>query len=251
MQAGNLWVWPNTALLSAKFDPAHGQGKAGGVKRMNQSQLTPITPITQTTMTETLRTVDLHHTVSIHESLKQVVEVSRQINVVALNALLVSKRAGSSSAGFRVVAIELRTFSDKVQTMMEGLARLIADLVRRAAQLSKLKRRLGLFERILSRSAGNVPTMQARWHQMQNDYGSLRASEQDDWRQMEQQILRSLSLCKSGAMLSHNSRIEAAYGRTLLGEMQQISSLIGEVMERAICQLQGLQQLTTRLDGQS
>jgi hypothetical protein len=56
---------------------------------------------------------------------------------------------------------------------------------------------------------------------------------------LEHEVLRSLMLCKSSVMLSHNVKIEASYGDNM-AEMKNISTLIETIMEQVIHDLKQL-----------
>ena len=181
--------------------------------------------------------LNLASAVAINESLKQVIEISRQINLVAINAILVAKRAGDDSAGFRVVAIELRSFSEKVEKMMFALGALIAQLVKRIAAMLKLARSVRIMADTLQKSGDQNAILQANYASKQAAYASNRVSCEKDWAQLGKELGRSLLLCKSGSMLSHNGRIEAAYGGAMLSDMLQVASQIETIMGRAIDEL--------------
>jgi len=57
---------------------------------------------------------------------------------------------------------------------------------------------------------------------------------------LRSELKRSLSLCSAGAMLSHNARIEASYGGTMLKDMQQIANQIEFVLYNAINEMKQL-----------
>jgi hypothetical protein len=188
--------------------------------------------------------LNLRLAVSINESLKQVIAISSQINIVAMNAILVAKRAGQQSAGFRVVAMELRLFSQKIEEMMAFLGDLIFHLVRRIAELRKLEKRLSLLGITMSKNAESEARMQSSFLQRQTVYAEKYASAQADWEKLEKEIGRSFALCSAGAMLSHNGRIEAAYGGSMLADMQQVANRIESILHQTIATLK---QLNTNL----
>jgi uncharacterized protein with NAD-binding domain and iron-sulfur cluster len=183
---------------------------------------------------------ELFLSVSINEGLKQVVEISHQINLVALNAILVAKRAGTQSAGFKVVAMELRLFSQKMEESMARLSDMIFQLVHRIAALRKLEKNLRSLDITLHKLANDNPQMQATFADKQEAYQGLKSATDAEWESLEKEIRRSLNLCSAGAMLSHNARIEAAYGGTMLADMQQVAGRIEEMMHLAITHLKQL-----------
>jgi hypothetical protein len=68
---------------------------------------------------------DLLQIVHINEEIKRVVGVSVKINIMALNAIFLAKRAGTAALGFGVLSNELRVFSQDLRTCMESLNGLI------------------------------------------------------------------------------------------------------------------------------
>ena len=67
---------------------------------------------------------DLMRIVRINENIKTVVTQARRINLLALNAILLSRRAGKLALGFGVISDELRTFSKDLTTTMRVLMNL-------------------------------------------------------------------------------------------------------------------------------
>jgi hypothetical protein len=191
-------------------------------------------------MREQGKLFNLSHAVSINESLRQVIEISAQINIVAMNALLVAKRAGQQSAGFRVVAMELRLFSQRIDEMMAHLGRLIFQLVRRIAELLKLGRNMRILRAAMSKSPEIEARLEDNFRRKQIAYSETHSIAEADWDELEREIRRSLSLCSAGAMLSHNGRIEAAYGGSMLADMQQVADRIEDIMHQTISKLKQL-----------
>lgn len=54
--------------------------------------------------------LDLLRIVRINEEIKRVVSVAFKINIMALNAIFLAKRAGNAALGFGVLSNELRVF---------------------------------------------------------------------------------------------------------------------------------------------
>jgi uncharacterized protein with NAD-binding domain and iron-sulfur cluster len=183
---------------------------------------------------------ELYLSVSINEGLKQVVEISHQINLVAINAILVAKRAGAQSSGFKVVAMELRVFSQKMEDSGARLSLMIFQLVHRIAALRKIEKNLRSLDITMHKLAGIDTQIQAVFTKKQEAYQRLKSTNQDEWEKLEKEIQRSLLLCRAGAMLSHNARIEAAYGGSMLADMQQVAGRIEEMMTLAIIHLKQL-----------
>jgi hypothetical protein len=183
---------------------------------------------------------DLYLSVAINQGLRQVTEISHQINLVAMNAILVAKRAGEQSSGFRVVAMELRIFSQKMEDMMSQLEVMIFSLVRRIADLRKLEKNLRAIKATMTRGARAAEQFQGSFEIKNAAYLQLKEATDQQWFKLQKEMRRSLNLCSSGAMLSHNARIEAAYGGTMLADMQQVAGRIEDIMNQAIFELKHL-----------
>jgi hypothetical protein len=183
---------------------------------------------------------DLYLSVAINQGLRQVTEISHQINLVAMNAILVAKRAGEQSSGFRVVAMELRIFSQKMEDMMSQLEVMIFSLVRRIADLRKLEKNLRAIKATMTRGARAAEQFQESFEIKNAAYLQLKEATDQQWFKLQKEMRRSLNLCSSGAMLSHNARIEAAYGGTMLADMQQVAGRIEDIMNQAIFELKHL-----------
>jgi methyl-accepting chemotaxis protein len=187
---------------------------------------------------------DLSKSVAINQGLKQVVDISHQINLVAMNAILVAKRAGAQSAGFKVVAMELRIFSQKMEESMDKLSLMIFQLVHRIADLRKLEKNLRSITETMQKNANGTHQFEYAYTHKQSAYQELKDATDQEWQTLEKEIRRSLNLCSSGAMLSHNARIEAAYGGSMLADMQQVAGRIEEIMNQAIFHLKQLTKST-------
>ncbi|WMW80734.1 methyl-accepting chemotaxis protein [Undibacterium cyanobacteriorum] len=183
---------------------------------------------------------DLALSVSINHGLKQVIDISHQINLVAMNAILVAKRAGQQSSGFKVVAMELRVFSQKMEEMMSRLGEMIFHLVKRIADLRKLQRNLNLLGTTINKSDAAAGQLEHSFQAKREQVEKLNELVNQEWQKLEGEVKRSLNLCSSGAMLSHNARIEAAYGGTMLADMQQVAGRIEEIMNLTISYLKQL-----------
>jgi hypothetical protein len=75
--------------------------------------------------------------VRLNEGIKGVVLIAFQINIMALNAILLAHRAGEVALGFGVISKELRSLSVELTGLMQELSKdaylavnLISDLLR-------------------------------------------------------------------------------------------------------------------------
>ncbi|WP_338844990.1 hypothetical protein V8J88_15000 [Massilia sp. W12] len=184
----------------------------------------------------------LQHAVAINEAMQMVSERARDLNLVALNALLVSKRIGRESAGFRVVAEELRSFSVRVQDILLELQSLVFQSVQRQAASLKLKRRINLLSKV-EQDEGRDIWLKTVLGQLLEQQGRHGVDEKDYQSSLQYQLARCLALCRSGAMLAHNGKIEANLGAGARSEMHNIAMQIDRAMQGAIDSLDALKRI--------
>src|SRR5574343_1842665 len=104
------------------------------------------TALTTTTRQPARAGQDLLRIVRINEQIKVVVGVSFKINIMALNAIFLAKRAGTAALGFGVLSNELRVFSQDLRNCMEALTALIHDCVNEVSVVLQDTRQTRLLE---------------------------------------------------------------------------------------------------------
>jgi len=82
----------------------------------------------------------------INERLKDVLSLSYQVGLGAVNASLLARRAGTASQGFRVATAELGNFSRKMDEVMAIIETAIFEAVNATAGLQKISHRQELFQ---------------------------------------------------------------------------------------------------------
>ena len=173
---------------------------------------------------------DLRRVVNANEDIKKVLRISSEVNLVALNAMLVAKRSGEKSRGFAVVSTELRAFSPKLESAITGLGALISGLVRDAATMQKQNReRRHLLNSVAQggRARELVEPMLARKEDAMRATGrEIRA----DWHKLQLQLGRALQLCETGGALSRSAKIEAVYGGDMSATLKQVAIQIEETV---------------------
>lgn len=169
---------------------------------------------------------DLRRVVSVNEEIKKVIRISAEVNLVALNAMLVAKRSGERSRGFAVVSSELRVFSRKLEAAMTGLGSLIFGLVRDAAAMQKQNRARRHWLKALTQGDAARDLAQPI---LLNKEESMRATGQEirrDWSRLQLQLSRALQLCETGGSLSRSAKIEAVYGGEMSATLKQVANQI-------------------------
>ncbi|WP_265948696.1 chemotaxis protein [Dechloromonas sp. A34] len=183
--------------------------------------------------------VDLLRIVRINEQIKRVVGVSFKINIMALNAIFLAKRAGTAARGFGVLSNELRVFSQDLRTCMESLTRLIHACVNEVSvvlQNNRQMRLLGKAAELAPRQPALIAVRQRRSRadeEHAQQLGRLR-------RQLKRALEDAFQMVELGGVLAKSAKIEAAYGQSHAAALSQVSGEFDEVVEEIRAALESL-----------
>lgn len=173
---------------------------------------------------------DLARIVSINEEIKSIVAVAFKINIMALNAIFLAKRAGTTALGFGVLSNELRVFSQDLKTAMGGLSGVIHKAVTEVSVLLQDQRTLRLLQQAEVQSGGHARVREAlRLCQEKMEGHQLSLSTQR--RQLRQVLDNVAQLVELGGVLAKSAKIEAAYGQGFSASLAQVSGEFDGVVE--------------------
>ncbi|HMT79796.1 MAG TPA: methyl-accepting chemotaxis protein [Azonexus sp.] len=182
--------------------------------------------------------VDLLRIVRINEEIKLVVGVAFKINIMALNAIFLAKRAGTAARGFGVLSNELRVFSQDLRDCMGSLTSLIHGCVNEVSLVLQDIRHT----RLLRQAAQMSPESQA--------VAVLAARELKNARQVQKmaslrkQLKRALEdafqMVELGGVLAKSAKIEAAYGQSFAVPLAQVSGEFDTIVEEIRASLESL-----------
>ena len=183
---------------------------------------------------------DLLRIVRINEEIKAGVGVAFRINIMALNAIFLAKRAGTAALGFGVLSNELRVFSQDLRTRMAALTDLIHACVSEVSVVLQDIRHTGLLKRAVAqaRDAAGAAAILAR-RQSENQDHQERLSRLR--RQLQRALEDAFQLVELGGVLAKSAKIEAAYGQTFAPALAQVSGEFDGVVEEIRSSLQALQ----------
>ncbi len=182
--------------------------------------------------------VDLLQIVRINEEIKRVVGVSFKINIMALNAIFLAKRAGTAALGFGVLSNELRVFSQDLRTCMESLTGLIHDCVGEVSIVLQDIR----FTRLLGEAASIAPQSAApailaqRYAENETHAGKLAKLRN----QLKRALEDAFQMVELGGVLAKSAKIEAAYGQSFAVPLAQVSGEFDGVVEEIRGSLESL-----------
>ena len=182
---------------------------------------------------------DLSRIVRINEEIKRVVGVSVKINIMALNAIFLAKRAGTAALGFGVLSNELRVFSQDLRNCMESLNSLIHACVNQVSvglqgiRKVRLLREAAAMSQNKSSIAGVLQTRELENEQRVQQLNRLR-------RQLKSALEEVFRMVELGGVLAKSAKIEAAYGQGFATSLSQVSGEFDKVVDEIHSSLESL-----------
>ncbi len=189
---------------------------------------------------------DINNIITVNESVKQVVGISRKVYLIALNAMFMARKTDGMASGFGSVTTELRGFSDRLERQMQSLAEGIYQLVQLLAQLLKQQRYRGYLEQ----TSKNIddPLLNQQFDEVLARHNSYLKQTADDFEVQKSRVLCDLEkaskLCDMGDNLAVLAKIESVGTGSLSAALKQVSEQIEltvmdihDVLGRAITSL--------------
>ncbi len=169
---------------------------------------------------------ELRRIVRVNEEIKRVVATAFKINLMAMNAIFLAKRAGQSALGFGVLSNELRRFATDLQQQMEKLREMTYGSAATVTALLKQARVNRLLERTRDSSKGNgLKLVEEKLRDMQVTTIAEHQMEMATLdRRLDQMISDTAQLVELGSVLARSAKIEAAYGGGFSASLMQVSS---------------------------
>jgi len=190
---------------------------------------------------------ELRRIVRTNEEIKRVVATAFKINLMAMNAIFLAKRAGQTALGFGVLSNELRRFAIDLQKQMSQLREMTYGSVSTVTALVKQARLNRVLERARKESTGVGRSLIDEFMRTRHNLAFARHREQIAAlnRRLSQMIADTAQLVELGSVLARSAKIEAAYGGAFSTSLMQVSS----DFERTIGEIQrSLESLTKQQD---
>jgi methyl-accepting chemotaxis protein len=190
---------------------------------------------------------ELRRIVNTNEEIKGVVATAFKINLMAMNAIFLAKRAGQTALGFGVLSNELRRFAMDLQKQMTQLREMTYGSVATVTALVRQARLNRVLERTRKESSGLGRSLVEEF--MRGRHGLTYARHREQIaalnRRLNQMIADTAQLVELGSVLARSAKIEAAYGGPFSVALMQVSS----DFERTIGDIQrSLERLTKQQD---
>jgi len=202
------------------------------------AEITMTTALTTISASPSKAGVDLLRIVRINEEIKSVVAVAFKINIMALNAIFLAKRAGTAARGFGVLSNELRIFSQDLRDCMSLLTGLIHGCVNEVSLVLQDIRHT----RLLRQAVEMAPTaricqvLAAR--ELESDRHSARLASLR--KQLKRALEDAFQLVELGGVLAKSAKIEAAYGQSFAVPLSQVSGEFDDIVEEIRKSLEAL-----------
>ncbi|NML27550.1 methyl-accepting chemotaxis domain-containing protein [Zoogloea dura] len=173
---------------------------------------------------------ELARIVRVNEEIKAIVATAFRINLMALNAIFLAKRAGNAALGFGVLSNELRRFAQDLTRNMSSLRDMTSGSVGSVTGVVQYQRNSSILAEAIRLSGDGVPgAREARRR------GAARlAAQQAKLRALDIRLRSAVEetqqLVELGGVLARSAKIEAAYGGTFSPALMQVSTDFAEVI---------------------
>lgn len=169
---------------------------------------------------------ELRRIVRINEEIKTVVKTAYRINLMAMNAIFLAKRAGQSALGFGVLSNELRRFATDLEQQMLALGQATGGSVSTVTAMVKEARAIKVLERARAQceGAGRDIIDDLLRRRSATTYSDRRDQVAALNRNLAMMIESTASLVEMGGVLARSAKIEAAYGGSFSQSLKQVSS---------------------------
>ena len=176
------------------------------------------------------RSGELAGIVLVNEEIKAIVATAFRINLMALNAIFLAKRAGNAALGFGVLSNELRRFAQDLTRRMSSLRDMTSGSVGSVTGVVQQQRSTAILAEAIRLSGEGVPGVREA-----RKRGALRLAEQQaslralDLR-LRAAVEETQQLVELGGVLARSAKIEAAYGGGFSPALMQVSTDFAEVI---------------------
>jgi hypothetical protein len=170
-------------------------------------------------------TNDLVLIVRVNEDIKSVVKLAHSINLLAINAILLSRKAGNVALGFGVISDELRMFSKTLTKNMEALMQLSYASI----QTISLHRRYLRMNTLMASAAEQITESAYRdyLHSSTEQAMLLRSNTLQAYERLQNLLRDAEDTSRFGSVISRSLKIEATYGGSFSNMLAQIAADFG------------------------
>lgn len=184
--------------------------------------------------------------VVVNEEIKQVVRVSNAVNLAALNALFIARKAGAVALGFGVVSAELRAFSQQLEVVMNRLTQQVFGLLAAVSEHAREWKRYAKHLNAADKGTHSRRYLAAMLERMSGHIDQSQELIAGQQQRLVEGIERAHKLCNSGLAISRAAKIEAVYGQQMAGGLRQVAEEVEQAIGDIAATLKTLRQQLTR-----
>lgn len=172
---------------------------------------------------------DLALIVRVNEDIKKIVRLASKINILALNAILVSRRAGDVALGFGVISDELRKFSKELTDIMNNLTVLSYESVQVVCQHQRYLRINHLLT--LARDNSDAQFIETQLFNSNKHTLVLKNNLRQGYQLLSKLINDADDSSRFGSVISRSLKIEATYGGQFSILLSQIADEFSDYID--------------------
>jgi methyl-accepting chemotaxis protein len=182
---------------------------------------------------------DLAGMVGLNEEIKRVIALAFRVNLMALNAIILARRAGTAARGFGVLSDELRRFTCELEQAMAELRRLTWQAVSAVTLRVKQTRITRVLQRCVSHGGRSAELAGERLASLESAASAELAGFVRLKRALDNAIGDADRIGLMGGVLARTAKIEAAYGQTFREQFAGVATDFDRAIE-SILQSLGL-----------
>ncbi len=178
--------------------------------------------------------------VRLNEGIKGVVLIAFQINIMALNAILLAHRAGEVALGFGVISKELRSLSVELTALMQELSNDAYLAVNLISDLLRQERRYRLLKKATDLVANPSPALRDVMVRREEEFSLITQRVREVRLRLLDRLEDARKLCQFGTAISRSAKIEAAYGREYGRALAEVSQEFDQKIQNILPSIEAL-----------
>ena len=178
--------------------------------------------------------------VRLNEGIKGVVLIAFQINIMALNAILLAHRAGEVALGFGVISKELRSLSVELTGLMQELSNDAYLAVNLISDLLRQERRYRLLKKATDLVANPSPALRDVMLRREEEFSLITQRVREVRLRLLDRLEDARKLCQFGTAISRSAKIEAAYGREYGRALAEVSQEFDQKIQNILPSIESL-----------
>ena len=168
----------------------------------------------------------------LNEAIKQIGDLSYDIRIRSLNALILSIQMGKAAAGFGIVTGELINFSSEIERKNQTLESLNSDVVRQTSALIQIARRHSLLQSAVAKIPPGSAGASRDWSPTLQKCRQEEELRQSNIQTMIKRLIRLVAeareVCRMARVTLMSGKIESAYLKELSENFTHTISRIEE-----------------------